>query len=200
MPREEPEQTCFFAGKCCFWNCSQDGKAGNQTRSWERKTILLPSLRENVCVSKWTGKAQSTSHGTIFFLLWFVQKGICCQTHYEVHIRAHEGRGFPCEYCSKRFSSKQNLSYHMSEHTGQYRFSCAVCSKGFNIVAIPWPFESPSAVAIFEDNRTSSTLAFWSSFVFVVSTKCHLRCQKEKGDILWSIWFRIYFVYQHLLD
>ena len=59
-------------------------------------------------------------------------KGFVTKGHYEIHMRGHKGRGYPCEYCNKRYSSRQNLQYHMSEHTGKYRFACEMCGKGSN--------------------------------------------------------------------
>ena len=60
------------------------------------------------------------------------RKGFVAKSHYEIHMRAREGRGYPCEYCGKKFSSGQYLRYHMSEHTGKYSFICEICGKGFN--------------------------------------------------------------------
>ena len=47
-------------------------------------------------------------------------------------MRAHEGKGYPCEYCGKVFKTLKAKIYHESEHTGSYRFQCGVCSKGYN--------------------------------------------------------------------
>lgn len=38
---------------------------------------------------------------------------------------------FCCQYCTKRFSSKQRLNYHERTHGLIYRFHCTVCSKRF---------------------------------------------------------------------
>ena len=60
------------------------------------------------------------------------RKGYNNGYNYKLHMRGHEGRGFPCEFCGKVFSSGQMKQYHESEHTGIYRFSCETCNKGFN--------------------------------------------------------------------
>ena len=59
-------------------------------------------------------------------------KGFANSSNYKLHMRGHEGKGFPCEYCGKVFKSPQFKQYHESEHTGNYRFTCEKCKKGFN--------------------------------------------------------------------
>ena len=63
--------------------------------------------------------------------------GICRRGYnntatYKDHMRGHEGLKYHCEYCSKPFMSKKYYQYHLSEHTGRYRFICKMCNKGFN--------------------------------------------------------------------
>ena len=53
--------------------------------------------------------------------------------NYEKHIRAHRGEKYRCENCGKGFSAQSKLKYHMSEHTGEYKFACVKCNKGFNL-------------------------------------------------------------------
>ena len=52
--------------------------------------------------------------------------------HFVPFPATHEGKGYPCEYCGKVFKSPQFKQYHESEHTGNYRFTCETCGKGFN--------------------------------------------------------------------
>ena len=47
-------------------------------------------------------------------------------------MRNHEGLKYHCDYCAKPFTSKKRYQYHLSVHTGLYRFKCQICGKGFN--------------------------------------------------------------------
>ena len=47
-------------------------------------------------------------------------------------MRIHEGLKYNCDYCLKQFISKQKCQYHLSIHTGLYRFKCSECGQGFN--------------------------------------------------------------------
>ena len=60
------------------------------------------------------------------------KKGYNNSYNLKLHMRGHEGKGFPCEYCGKLFKTIQSKQYHESEHAGVYRFTCALCDKGFN--------------------------------------------------------------------
>ena len=60
------------------------------------------------------------------------KKGIRDKSDYIEHMRAHQGLKYHCDYCSKPFLSRKGLTYHLSQHTGQYRFTCDLCGKGFN--------------------------------------------------------------------
>ena len=42
----------------------------------------------------------------------------------------HEG--LRCQKCNKQFSTKGNLKIHVKLHTGQFKFYCDTCRKGFN--------------------------------------------------------------------
>ena len=61
------------------------------------------------------------------------RRGFNIDTNYKIHMRSHEGLKYCCQYCGKSFVNKQTHDYHTSVHTGQYRFTCGNCSKGFNI-------------------------------------------------------------------
>ena len=60
------------------------------------------------------------------------KKGFGQKVPYTSHMRSHEGLKYRCEYCGKSFTRQMKLKYPMSEHTGNYRFKCDHCSKGFN--------------------------------------------------------------------
>ena len=60
------------------------------------------------------------------------KKGFGQKVPYTSHMRSHKGLKYRCEYCGKSFTRQMKLKYHMSEHTGNYRFKCDHCSKGFN--------------------------------------------------------------------
>ena len=60
------------------------------------------------------------------------KKGFLIKRDYNEHMRAHQGLKYHCDYCSKPLLSQKNLRYHLSGHTGQYRFTCNVCGKGYN--------------------------------------------------------------------
>ena len=52
---------------------------------------------------------------------------------YQVHMDKHQGIKYQCEFCEKSFAKQQSRDYHLSLHTGQYRFKREVCGKGFNV-------------------------------------------------------------------
>ena len=60
------------------------------------------------------------------------RKGFKSSTQFNDHVRGHEGKGYPCEYCGKMFKKLMRQKYHLSEHTGVYRFFCDICKKGYN--------------------------------------------------------------------
>ena len=59
-------------------------------------------------------------------------KGFNNCSYFKDHVRSHEGLTYKCAHCSKTFASKKNYSYHLSVHTGEYRFTCRGCNEGFN--------------------------------------------------------------------
>ena len=60
------------------------------------------------------------------------RKGYNGNHAYRVHMDRHQGVKYQCEFCPKTFTSLQMREYHTSVHTGNYRFNCDVCNKGFN--------------------------------------------------------------------
>ena len=60
------------------------------------------------------------------------QKEFVDKTQYNEHMRKHEGLKYHCHYCGKPFSGRKAYYYHLSVHTGKYRFLCERCNKGFN--------------------------------------------------------------------
>ena len=49
------------------------------------------------------------------------QKPFTCKGNYDYHMAKHEGRDFPCDRCTKRFQSKQNLHRHQRKDHGMMR-------------------------------------------------------------------------------
>ncbi len=60
------------------------------------------------------------------------KKGYNEKKNYEAHVAKHEGVFFPCNRCDRKFSSLERLKNHTSVHTGEWRFWCDACAKGFN--------------------------------------------------------------------
>ena len=60
------------------------------------------------------------------------RRGFNNNSNFQQYMRTHEGLKYQCEYCPKTFMSKKNHLYHLSSHTGEYRFFCEKCNKGFN--------------------------------------------------------------------
>ena len=44
----------------------------------------------------------------------------------------HQGIRY-CEICTKSFTRRRDYQYHMSVHTGNYKFKCESCGEGFNV-------------------------------------------------------------------
>ena len=72
----------------------------------------------------------------------FTKPYVCpkCPSYYswykgnlEKHVSAvHEGqKNYQCQLCKKKFSSKQNLKYHMDRHEGKRDHRCQICDKTF---------------------------------------------------------------------
>ena len=84
--------------------------------------------------TSWTGFNLHSQHHTGKYKHFgdICRKGFVHVNAYDQHMRVHMGKDFACQYCEKRFISKQRLKYHQSIHTGVYRFKCDVCNKGYN--------------------------------------------------------------------
>lgn len=56
------------------------------------------------------------------------------RSDYQEHMMViHQGPGgYKCDFCDKILMSKRSLKEHVSLHTGQYRYHCMECSRGFN--------------------------------------------------------------------
>ena len=48
------------------------------------------------------------------------------------HLRQHRGLYYYCEVCGKKLVTEDGLGYHMNEHTGNYKYKCDLCGRGFN--------------------------------------------------------------------
>ena len=58
----------------------------------------------------------------------------CRKTEETVALATKQGQ-YVCNTCNKvftAFTTRQSHTYHLSIHTGQYRFTCQNCDKGFN--------------------------------------------------------------------
>ena len=102
-----------------------------------RRTELRGRFACTQCEKVFTARASLTRHVQIHTGQFKYSCKICgrqfnIDTNYKIHMRAHEGLKYYCQYCGKSFVKKQTLDYHLSIHTGQYRFACDVCGKGFN--------------------------------------------------------------------
>ena len=75
------------------------------------------------------------------------KKGFQNKNNYECHMAKHEGKTFPCQYCTKRFAYEYRLKNHMSEHTHLFKFCCPICGLGLN---------SKSSLAEHEKKRVST--------------------------------------------
>ena len=58
--------------------------------------------------------------------------GINDSRDYKLHMDKHAGVQYKCDYCPKVFALSRTRDYHMSVHTGFWRFTCDQCDKGFN--------------------------------------------------------------------
>ena len=62
----------------------------------------------------------------------FPRKSLNNSSNHKSRMDKHTGARYKCDNCPKTFTTLQDRDRHTSVHTGNYRFSCQVCGKGFN--------------------------------------------------------------------
>ena len=97
----------------------------------------LKILKCSECDKKFSSKSGLDKHfqhhtGQYSYFCSQCNKGFNNSYNFKEHTRGHEGRGYSCDFCGKMFKSKKGHGYHLSEHTGVYRFTCEYCSEKFN--------------------------------------------------------------------
>ena len=117
--------------------CKQEhfkGSSGRQSSLLVNKDGKLACSKcEKLFVTKATLKRHMQLHtGHYKFYCDVCRKGFSDVTNYNDHKRNHKGLKYHCDYCGKPFVAKKRYQYHLSVHTGKYRFTCNVCGKSFN--------------------------------------------------------------------
>ena len=109
------------------------------TKSIEPKSVPQGQTKFpcTTCNKSFTSRSNLRQHtqlhtGQFSYYCKPYKKGFNNCSYFKEHVRSHEGLTYQCNYCSKQFASKKNYSYHLSIHTGQYRFTCETCNEGFN--------------------------------------------------------------------
>ena len=90
------------------------------------------------CDKRYTRKGHLKQHMQLHTGIFSHYCQICRRSfnsgkNFKEHMRRHEGLKHQCNYCSKLFDTKDGYQNHLSIHTGQFKFSCDKCRKGFNI-------------------------------------------------------------------
>ena len=89
------------------------------------------------CAKSFTAPGSLRRHmevhtGQFSYYCEICRRGFNTQTNYSTQKRMHKGLKYNCLYCTKSYVFKQTYDYHQSVRTGQYRFNCDKCGKGFN--------------------------------------------------------------------
>ena len=116
-----------------------------RTRPKVRRNKETPNLIEEMnvfkckeCGKTFTSRGALKRHiehhtGQYSHFCSICKKGYSNPYNYKIHMRAHEGRGYSCDFCGKVFKSQHAKRYHEAEHTGKHNFICEMCNKGFII-------------------------------------------------------------------
>ena len=111
--------------------CSSETVGTKARRKDDQKHICSECEKELASVHAL--KRQMQLHtGQFRYFCQKCRKGYNTDHAYRVHMDKHQGTKYQCEFCSKTFTSPQRRDYHTSVHTGNYRFTCNLCEKGFN--------------------------------------------------------------------
>ena len=127
-----------------FCICSRERRKPNTPKNFRSRTLsgtawlhkrkygdATSVIKYLVAKMDWIDTINTTQETTRISVTC-VEKVTITVTIFKMHMRGHEGKGYPCEYCGKVFKSIKAKQYHESEHSGIYRFTCSKCNKGFN--------------------------------------------------------------------
>ena len=99
--------------------------------SAEKGSFVCEECDKTFATGKSLARHVQIHTGQFSYYCKLCKRGFNIDTNYKIHMRSHEGLKH-CQYCGKSFVNKQSHDYHLSVHTGHYRFTCDRCSKGFN--------------------------------------------------------------------